>query len=163
MDGNYSSLGAAGLRRWSEGQLSLRAGSTSPSQSAITQCGCGFHTRRDAGRYRPGIYRLSPQVVEVVDVLSDSQSGDGALSSLGGAGFILKPEPISDLSAGLWFPLRAGRFRPGKSPLSSPGCRSCRCTEGFLNRGWGSILPGCSEIVGVCSRGNSRRARLAPS
>ena len=41
-----SSPGLAGPRRYLEGQLSPRAGSMSPSQSAITQWGWGFHTVR---------------------------------------------------------------------------------------------------------------------
>ena len=42
--GKLSSPGAAGPRRWPKGQLSPRAGSRSPRQSAITQWGRGFHT-----------------------------------------------------------------------------------------------------------------------
>ena len=73
--------------------------------------------------------------------------------------------PISDQPMGLGFPHRAERYRPGRtsysaislwvwgfhtvrggvdprgSSLSSPGCRGCRDKEGFMNRGWGSILP----------------------
>ena len=48
MDGNLSSPGEAEPRRWHEGQLSPRAGSMSPSQSAITQWGWGFQTLRGA-------------------------------------------------------------------------------------------------------------------
>ena len=91
-----------------------------------------------------------------------------------GAGSIYEPQPISDKLMGLGFPHRAGRCRPGRSSLSSPGCWDCvirlslgklpvnlwqvvkrtntplitvgcRNTEGFMTRGWGSILPGCSE------------------
>ena len=28
------------------------------------------------------------------------------------------------------------------SPFSSPDCRSCRCMEGFLIRGWDPVVPG---------------------
>ena len=48
MDGNLSSPGEAEPRRWHEGQLSPRAGSMSPSQSAITQWGWEFQTLRGA-------------------------------------------------------------------------------------------------------------------
>ena len=37
-------------------------------------------------------------------------------------------------SAGLGFPHRAVRFRPGGSPFSSPGCRIRRDMVGFLIR-----------------------------
>ena len=37
------------------------------------------------------------------------------------------------------FPHRAGRYRPGESPFSSPGCWFFRCMEGFVIRGWYSI------------------------
>ena len=43
--------------------------STIPSQSAIGQWDCGFHTVR--GGFDPGDHRLRPQVVEVVKVLKD--------------------------------------------------------------------------------------------
>ena len=43
-EGNLSFLGAAGPRRWAEGQLSLRTGYMSLSQSATSQWGWGFHT-----------------------------------------------------------------------------------------------------------------------
>ena len=32
---------------------------------------------------------------------------------------------------------------PEDDPFSSPGCWSCGCWEGFMIRGWYSILPGC--------------------
>ena len=53
-----------------------------------------------------------------------------------------EPQPISNQPAGLGFPRRAGRYRPGGSPFLSPGCRSCRCMEGYLSRGWDPTLPG---------------------
>ena len=55
---------AAGPRRWPKGQLSPRAGSMSPSQSAITQLGWGFHTLR--GGIDPGDLRYCLRVVEFV-------------------------------------------------------------------------------------------------
>ena len=60
----------------------------------------------------------------------------------GCAGSMYDPQPISDRPAILGFPHHAGRFRPGGSPFSSPGCRSCRCMEGFLIRGWDPVVPG---------------------
>ena len=76
------------------GALALR---TIPSQSAIGQWGWGFHTMR--GVFDPGDHRFRPQVVGVVDVWRNFLSGDGNLSSPGGAGFILEPQPISDRAA----------------------------------------------------------------
>ena len=55
-----------------------------------------------------------------------------------------------------------GGFDPGGSPFSSPRCRSCRCIEGLLNRGWGPILPVCGEIVGF-PQGATPAARASPS
>ena len=45
-DGNFFFPGAAGPRRWPEGQLSPRTGSMGPSQSVITRKGWAFHTAR---------------------------------------------------------------------------------------------------------------------
>ena len=132
---------------------------TFPNQSAIGQWGWGFHTVR--GGFDPGDHRFRPQVVGGVDVWRALRPGGGTLSSPGCAGYILEPQPISDRPAGLGFQHRAGRFRPGASPLLSPGCRSCRCMEDFLNRGSGTILPGCGEIVGF-PRGATRAARAFP-
>ena len=51
--------------------------------------------------------------------------------------------PANQQSAsGLRVPHRAGQYRPGGPPFSSPLCWSCRCMEGFLIRGWDLILPG---------------------
>ena len=62
-DETLSSPGAAGPRRCPEGQLSPRAGSMSPSQSAITQLGWGFHTwgaisTRGVRVFVPGLMEL---------------------------------------------------------------------------------------------------------
>ena len=107
---------------------------------------------------RSGGYRNRPsrtvqrhfhrRVVVVVEIWTDFLSGDGNLSPPGCAGSMYDLQSISDRPAGLGFPHHAGRFRPGGSPFLSPGCRSCRRMEGFLNRGWGILLPGCGEIVG---------------
>ena len=68
-----------------------------PSRSAIGRRGWGFHTV--LGSFDPGDHRFRPQVVGVVDVWRNFLSGDGNLSSPGGAGFILEPQPISDRAA----------------------------------------------------------------
>ena len=68
-DGNVSSPGAVEPRRWPEGQLSPRAGSISPSQSAITQWGWGFHTLR--GGIDPRDLRLRSRVVGAAEIEED--------------------------------------------------------------------------------------------
>ena len=62
-DGNLSSPGAAGPRRWPERQLSPRAGSMSSSQSAITQWSWGFHTLQ--GGIDPGDLPVRPRLLEL--------------------------------------------------------------------------------------------------
>ena len=74
MEGFFSgdetrSPGAAGPRRWVEGQPPTRAGSMSPSQSATSQRGCGLHTLR--GGIDPGDLYIRPRVVEVVEIRKD--------------------------------------------------------------------------------------------
>ena len=65
------------------------------------------------------------------------------LSELKRCGRISNPEmrwkPI--LSGVRWLYVRSPANRPG-SPVSSPGCRSCKCMEGFMIRGWGPVVPG---------------------
>ena len=68
-DGNTSSPGAVGPQRWRERRPSPRAGSMSPSQSAITQRGWGFHTLR--GGIDPEDLRFRPRVVESVHLRKD--------------------------------------------------------------------------------------------
>ena len=134
---------------------------TSPSQSTIGRRGWVFHTTR--GGIDPGYHRFRPRVVGVVYLWKDLLTGDITLSSQGGAGFILEPQPISDGPMGLRFPHRTGRCRPGGSPFSYPDCRSCKCMDGFLNRGWGTILPGCGGTEEFPRGQNCRRMRGAPS
>ena len=81
----------------------------------------------------------------------------------GGANLFLEPQPISDWPMGLGFPHRAGRFRPGGSPFSSPGCRNCRCMEGMSEPGIRTCPPRVRRDRGVSPRGNSRRTSLTPS
>ena len=65
-DGKLSCPNAAGPRRWPGGQLSMRAGSMSPSQSAIPQWGWGLRTLR--GGIDQGDLRVRPRVFADVDV-----------------------------------------------------------------------------------------------
>ena len=51
------------------------------------------------------------------------------------ARWLHEPQPISNHPVGLEFPHRAGRYRPGRSLFSFPGCWSCRVMEEFLIRG----------------------------
>ena len=51
-----------------------------------------------------------------------------------------------------------GAFRPGGSPFLSPGCRSCKCMEGFLIREWDPVVPGCRWLY-IRSPANQRWAR----
>ena len=73
-DGNLPSPGAAGPRRWPEGQLSPRAGSMSLSELATSQWGWGFQTLR--GVIDPVDITFRPRVIEVVDVWRQFLSGD---------------------------------------------------------------------------------------
>ena len=50
------------------------------------------------------------------------------------------PQPTSDRPVRLGFPHRAGRCRCGRTPLSSPRCRSCRDMEACLIRGCEPVL-----------------------
>ena len=68
-DTTLSSPGAAGPRRWPEGQLSPRAGSMSLIQSATSQWGWGFHTLR--GGIDPEDLLFRPRAVGVVDLWKD--------------------------------------------------------------------------------------------
>lgn len=54
------------------------------------------------------------RVVGVAHVWRDSRTGNGALLSLGGAGFLLEPQAISDRLEGLGFPHRANSVNPGE-------------------------------------------------
>ena len=127
----------------------------SPRQSATSQWDWGFHTLR--GGIDPGDLRFRTRVVGAVDVWKDFSSGDGNPSSPGCAGSMYDPQPVSNRPVGLGFPHRAGRFRPGESPSSSPGCRSCKGIEVFLIRGWEPIFPGVRWFH-VRSRANQRSA-----
>ena len=53
-----------------------------------------------------------------------------------------KHQPI-----GFGFPHRAGRYRTGGRPFSSPGCMGCRCMEGFSIPGFDVVFPGCCWLT----------------
>ena len=101
-DRNSSSPGAAGPRRYSEGHLPRRAGSISPSLSAITQWGWGFHTPQ--GGIDPGDLRSRPRVIGCVEIWKDFSPGDGNLSSLGAVGPRRYPEGQPSPPAGSMSP-----------------------------------------------------------
>ena len=134
--------------------------------------GLGFP--HPAGRYRPGGSAFSSPgcwscrdmegfLTRGWELILPGCGGTSALArgATLAARRLRKPQPISDHPVGLGFPHPAGRYRPGRSAFSSPGCWSCRDMEGFLTRGWEFILPGGRRDFGVGPRGNSRRA-LAP-
>ena len=52
----------------------------------------------------------------------------------------------------LRFPHRAGRYRPGGPPFSSPIRPSCRGMEGYLIRGWRLIFPWCGRNAPLIGR-----------
>ena len=118
-DGNLPSPGSAGPRRWPEGQLSPHAGSMSPSQSAITQWGWGFHTLR--GGIDPGDLRFRWSCRFIEDFLTRGWElilpGCGRTSTLSrgetlAARWIHEPQVISNHPVGSGFPHPAGRYRP---------------------------------------------------
>ena len=57
-----------------------------------------------------------------------------------GRRWLHEPYPINDQPIWSGFLHRVGRCRPGGSRFSSPIGRSCRDMEGFLTRGWETIL-----------------------
>ena len=136
-----------------ERHLSPRAGSMNPRQSAITPWGWSFYTTW--GGIDPGDLRFRPQFVGIVRDIEVFMFrgwnimflGCGGTSTLAqGAALVTRwlhePQTINNQPVGLGFPRRARRYRPRRSPFSSSSCRSCRCMEGFMMRGWNLILPG---------------------
>ena len=143
----------------------------SPSQSATTQWGWGFHALR--GGIDPGDMRFGLRVVGVVDIWKwflmrgweIILPGCGGTSALArgatlAARLLHEPPPINKHLVGLGFPHPAGLYRPGGSAFTSPGCWRCRGMEGFLNRD-GNYPPRVRRDLDVVPRGNCRRA-LAP-
>ena len=115
-----------------------RAALWSSNQSAITQQDWGSLTVRGGVDLRT--LGFLPRLVEVLEIWNDLCTGDGTLSSRGGAGATYEPQPIRDRPVGLGFPHRAGRYQPGWYPCSSPGCRSCNMCGSIL-------IPGCDPNV----------------
>ena len=141
----------------------------SPSQSATSQLGWCFHTVRSS--IDPRDPHLRPQVVGIScrdmegfltrgwELILSECGGTSALSrgaSLA-ARWIHEPQPISNQPLGWGFPHLAGRYRPKRSSLSSPGCWSCGDMEGYLTRGWEIIIPGCGGTSAL-SRGETLAA-----
>ena len=116
----------------------------------------GFEFPHPAGRYRPGGSPFSSPgcwscrnmegfLIRRRDLILP---GCGDTSTLTreetlAARWLHEPQSISNHPEGLGFPHPAGRYRPGGSPFSSPGCWSRRDMDGFLIRRRDSILPGC--------------------
>lgn len=88
------------------------AASTSPSQSAISRRGWGFHTVR--GGVDPKGLCFRPPVVGGVDVYRSFRPGDGTLSS---PGAFTSMSLSQSVIMGVGFPNRAGLCRPAESPL----------------------------------------------
>ena len=97
----------------------------------------GFHTvGGDVDRREHGVL---PWFVYFLGVWNDPWTGDGTLSSPGGAGSIIyKPQPIRDRlvgGVGNFHTVRGG-INPGDIyiyiyPCSFPGCRSCIYVNGL--------------------------------
>ena len=126
-DGNLSLFGGAGPLRWPERQLSPRTGSMSPSKSAITQWGWGFHTVR--GGIDPSDLCFCTGVIELKRY--------GSISRPGMCGVTVT------LTRGAT--LAAGSTSLIQSPTSQWGWR--------FQTLWGGIDPGdlrfCPRVVGV--------------
>ena len=108
-------------------------------QSAI---GLGLRFPHRAGRFPPGGSPLSSPGCQSCKGVEGYLIREWKPILPGVRWLYVRSQPVSDRPVWLGFLHHAGRFRPGGSPLSSPRCRSCTCIKGFLNRGWGNILPG---------------------
>ena len=149
-DGTLSSQGATGPRRWSEGQLSPRAGSMSSGLSAISQWGWGVL----GGIVLWGL-RFRPRVVGVVEIWKDLRSRDGTISTPCAAGPRRGPEGQLFHRAGFmssshsetgplswsFHSVRAVSTR--EISVSSPSYWKSTDLKGFGNRGWELIILGC--------------------
>ena len=92
------------------GQLSPRAGSMSPSQSATSQCGWGFHTNRSG--IDPGDLRFHLQFAEIIgmegflirgwEIIFPGCDGTSALSRgvTLAARWLHEPQPLSNQLVG---------------------------------------------------------------
>ena len=113
------------------------AGFTNPSQQWCSRS-WGFHTVR-AGR--PRGYPLSYPIrwnCRCMECFLFRRRN----CILPDCRWLHEPQAIHSQPVGLGSPHRAGRYRSGGSPFSSPMCGSCRYMEGFLIRGWDSLSPG---------------------
>ena len=114
----------------------------SPSQSAISQWGWGFHTVW--GGIHPWDLGFRRRVVELRNVEGflirgwnlnfPVYSGTSTLArgETLAVRWLHERQSISNHPVGLGFPHRAGRYRPVESPFSSPGCWRRKDMEGFL-------------------------------
>ena len=113
-------------RRWPEGQLSSRADSLSPTQSASAMWGLYFSAMRDGNE--PRDVRSGSCVVGDVETWQYILSGNGQLSSPGSAGHRLarrailsvrwlhEPPPTTNQLVELGVPHHAGLYRLERSP-----------------------------------------------
>ena len=127
---------------YGDGNLSSRGGAafTNPSQSAISQwywvcTPCRMVLTRGTAVFVPGVLELMYGRI--------SHQGIGPYPRR----VALAPRtPANQRSVkGVGFPHRAGWYRPGEPPFSSPVRWSCRCGERLLIRGGtlsSSIFPG---------------------
>ena len=173
-DKNLSSPGVAGHRRWPKGQLSPRAASIIPIQSAITQWGypVGLGLPHPAGRCLPGGSAFSSPGCwicrDMVGFLMRGweiiRPGCGGTSALArektfAARWLHRPQLISNHPVGLGFLHSAGRYRPGGSAFFSLGCSSCRdMYVRICDPGMGTYPPRVRQDLGVGPGGNFRRA-----
>ena len=128
-------------------QLPPRAGSTSPSQSAIIQWGWLFRTLRDGidpgGQiFVPGV--LGCRCMEGFQIRRWEPINPwciGALTLYRGATpaacWLHEPQPIGNQQ----IEVRFHRYRSGGSPFRPRVVGSCICTEGFLIQGWDLLAP----------------------
>ena len=79
---------------------------------------------------------LLPRLMEVLDMRSDLWTGHETLypPKVELAQYTNHGNSGNRPTMRLGFSHRAGRYQPGWYPGSSPGCRSCRCVDGFRSR-----------------------------
>ena len=166
-DGTLSSQGATGPRRWSEGQLSPRAGSMSSDLSAISQWGWGV-----LGGIELWGLRFRPRVVGVVEIWKDLRSRDGTISTPCAAGPRRGPEgqlfhragfmssSHSETSPWSWsFHSVRGGIDPGDLRFV-PELLEIYRFERIWEPGMGTYYPRVLQDLGVGPRGNSRRVLI---
>ena len=166
-DGTLSSQGATGPRRWSEGQLSPRAGSISSGLSAISQWGWGVL----GGIVLWGL-RFRPRVVGVVEIWKDLRLRDGTISTPCAAGPRRGPEgqlfrragfmssSHSETSPLSWsFHSVRGGIDPGDLRFV-PELLEIYRFERIWEPGMGTYSPRVLQDLDVGPRGNSRRVLI---